>query len=108
MRQAHWTYWLGIVALSLAIYAAVVFATHCTPAERSKIAHAVQDCRVIDLPPPICVSPVDAVLVLAELVDADREDRDATLVLSGPDGEKTVVIPRLLVRAAADGVRAAL
>jgi hypothetical protein len=105
MKRAHWTY---IVALSLSTYAAVVVATNCTPSQRRAAVHAATDCRVIELPPPICVSPVDAVLVLAELVDADREDRDAVLVVSGPDGERTVTVPRLLVRAAADGVRGAL
>lgn len=99
---------MGIVALSLATYASVVVATNCTPAQRGAVVHAATDCRVVDLPPPVCVSPVDAVLVLAELVDADREDRDAVLELHGPDGVRVVTVPRLLVRAAADGVRGAL
>lgn len=80
----------------------------CSAQQRTAIVHAATECRVIDLPPPICVSPADAMLVLVELVDADREDRDARIVVSGPDGEREIIVPRAAVRVAADAVRGAL
>lgn len=80
----------------------------CSARQRAAVIEAVTECRVIDLPPSICVSPADAMLVLVELVDADREDRDARIVVRGPDGEREIVIPRAAVRVAADAVRGAL
>lgn len=92
----------------LALAVSLVLAASCTTQQRAAVVHAATECRVVDLPPPICVSPVDAVAVLAELVSADADDRDAVLELHGPDGVRVVTVPRALVRAAADAIGEAL
>lgn len=101
--------WLeAFVSVLLASTISALAAHGCSAQQRAAVVEAATECRVVDLPPPICVSPVDAVLVLAELVDADRSDRDARIVVRGPDGEREIVVPRAAVRVAADAVRGAL
>lgn len=83
----------------------LVLAASCTTQQRAAVTHAATDCRVVDLPPPICVSPVEAAGVLVELVAAYDEDRDAHVRVRGPDGERVVTVPRALVAAAIEAVQ---
>lgn len=82
-----WHSWAFVAALCIFAYASCQSLTGCTPSQRRAVVHVVADnCERLELPAPVCVAIEDLGPLLAVLLAAQREGRDAEVEIRDGGG----------------------
>lgn len=107
-RQA-WHSWALVAALCVFAYASCQSLAGCTPAARKAVVHVVADnCERLELPEPVCVAVEDLAPLLAVLLAAQREGRDAVVQVHDAHGvSHEYVIPLARIPGAVGAVTGA-
>jgi len=92
MRRAIRTFERVLVLLA-AFVVSMLVAEACTPSQRRAVVHVVADnCERLELPAPVCVAIEDLGPLLAVLLAAQREGRDAEVEIRDSGGVSHVYI----------------
>lgn len=108
MRRAIRSFERALVLLA-AFALSMLAAEACTPSQRRAVAHVVaNNCEILELPAPVCVAIEDLAPMLAVLLAAQREGRDAEVEVRDVGGVSHVyVVPLARIPGAVGAVTGA-
>lgn len=113
--RRSWAYWAFVSILSVFAYGAITAwvscVAGCSSSQRRAVVHVVADnCERLELPEPVCVLVDDLAPMLAALLLAQREGRDAEVEVRDGTGRSHVfVVPLARIPGAVGSVsRAAI
>lgn len=99
------------LTIAMAVLGTLFVLDACTPSQRRAVVHVVADnCEQLELPAPVCVAIEDLAPLLAVLLAAQREGRDAEVEVRDVNGiSHTFTVPLARIPGAVGSVsRAAI